>query len=208
MRRRRQGRQPFCIHCVSESAGSARRLAQVLQLGGRTPLLIDARDRQFSDAATQPLFDWTQQLERGRLLVLPLGEIAAWHAPGARADTPGLLQAACDYDVLVFDGTHAQAAASQPDAFAPVLLEVQPDSLTSAYALLKTRAQSGAAAAILFGDARACTQAKAACARFLGATQAAAVTCLSEEDDAIAALAVRMAGEEQGCRPHYKTGNP
>ncbi len=208
LRRRNAGRAPFCIHCVSDSAATALRLAQALQGRGHRPLLVDARDRLFAGTATQALFDWTQQLARGRLFVLPLDEIAAWHAPGVAPDAPGLLQAAREHDVLVFDSSPAQAATVPPGVPGFGLLAVRQDSLDIVYAVLKTRAQSGAAAAILFGDAQACERVRTACARFLDATVAAAVTSIPDEDDAIAALAVRMAGEEQGCHPQYKTGNP
>ncbi len=207
LRRRRQGQLPYCIHCVSDSAECAVRLARALHGEGRIPLVVDARGRLLARTAAHTLFDWTQQLERGRLLALPIGEIAVWQAPGARADATGLAQAAREYDVLVFDSPLADAAAHLSGAPRIALLPVRPDTQSAVYALLKTLAMSGGAAAILFGDARACARVHAACVRFLGATLAAAIDCVADEDDAIAALAVRMVGEELGCHTRYQTGN-
>ncbi|MEW6119694.1 MAG: hypothetical protein AB1593_06370 [Pseudomonadota bacterium] len=205
LRWRRQGLRHRCVQCISDTPGLALRAAQSLRLEGASPLVVDARDRLFVPAAPQALFDWTRQLARGALLILPLGGIPVWHAPGARADAAGLAQGVRAWDTLIFDSPLCDAAAVLPGATQCVLMEVRPEGMQSSYALLKTRAERGGGAAILFGDAQACAQVHAACARFLGATFAAAVMYVANEDDAIAALAVRMADEEPGLSPQYRT---
>lgn len=208
LRRRHQARPQLCIHCVSESPASALRLAHALNLAGHAPLVVDAHDRFALTHAPHPLFDWQGQLERGQMFTLPHAGHTVWHAPGARADAVGLAHSAQAWDTLVFDSALVDAAVPMPGARDIAWVAVRADTMQATYALLKTRAAAGAASAILHGDAAACERVRAACGRFLGATVAAMVTCARNEDDAISALAVRMASEEPGLRPPYKTGNP
>ncbi|MCA1978597.1 MAG: hypothetical protein LDL19_05105 [Thiobacillus sp.] len=193
---------------MNDAPDCALRVARALAHAGLTPLVVDTRDRLFGKAAPQSLFDWRQQLARRQLLALPLEDVTGWHAPGAHAAAAGLLDAARDYAALVFDCTPADAAATVHGAHESALLAVHPGSMQTIYALLKTRAATGGLDAILTGEPGCCAQVGEACARFLGATVAAAVSCIADENDAIAALAVRMAGEEPGCQPTYRTGNP
>lgn len=182
-------------------------MGQAFVRAGLTPLIVDVRGRLLAQAPAQSLFDWPRQLERGQLLALPLGEMAAWHAPGVRVDAPGLAHAARHYNILVFDSLLPAAAVPLPGTREIALLAVQPDTMQAVYALLKTRAGAGGIEAILTGEVSSCERVREACERFLGAALAASVTCICDEDDAIATLAVRMAGEEPGCQPRYKTGN-
>lgn len=131
------------------------------------------------------------------MLTLPLDAGVGWHAPGVRADAPGLEQAVRAYDTLIFESTLHAAAAHLPGARPALLLAVRPATLNEVYALLKTRAAAGPFDAILYGDPTACERVRAACVRYLGSASADAVDCIRNEDDAIAALAARMTGEER-----------
>ncbi len=193
----------LCVQCVGDSADCALRLAHVFHRAGRTPLVVDACGRLFARDAPRALFDWPRQIEQGRLLTLPLDAGTGWHAPGVRADAPGLERAVRAYDVLIFDSAVHAAAAGLPGARPALLLAVRPATLYGAYALLKTRAAAGPFDAILYGDAAACARVRAACARYLGAAPADAVACARDEDDAITTLAARMTGEERGLAPEY-----
>lgn len=199
LRRRQAARPARCLHLVSSSPDSARRLVMALSRQGLTTLLIDVHGRHFGDA-TRSLFDWRQQLARQQLHLhaLPGGE--GWHAPGMQADPSGLAPLAARYDNLVFDRSAAGAdLATLPAAGHVLLLDVDWASLKSAYRLLKTWGHHGCAAeVVLFGEAAACARLEAACRQFLGAVHAQKIGSLAHEADAFAALAVRMAGEETG----------
>jgi len=201
--RRRQCGQAASLHvqCVGDAPDCALRLARAFHRAGRTPLVVDACGRLFARDAPRALFDWPRQIEQDRLLTLPLDAGAGWHAPGVRADAPGLARAVRAYDALIFDSALHAAAARLPDARPALLLAVRPATLHGAYALLKTRAAAGPLDAILYGDPAACERVRAACARYLGAASADTVDCIRDEDDAIAALAARMTGEERGLPP-------
>ncbi|OYW64820.1 MAG: hypothetical protein B7Y26_10025 [Hydrogenophilales bacterium 16-64-46] len=181
--------------------------ARALTGQGLTPLLIDTRDRLFGRAAAQTLFDWQHQLDRGQILALPLADGLAWHAPGLHVSARGLAEATRHFDVLLIDCTLADIAQYAAGAREQALLAVRPDTLQTVYALLKTRAETGGLPTLLTGEAVSCERIRQACQRFLNATVAAALACIPDEDDAIAALAVRMAHEEPGCQPRYKTGH-
>lgn len=207
LRRRQEGASLKIIYCVSASASCALRVARAFTRQGRCPLVIDSRDRLLGRTATQALFDWPRQIERGMVLALPLQDAAGWRAPGVRADAAGLLRATRDYDPLVFDCLPDDMAVRVPAACEIALLTVYPETMQAVYALLKTRAATGGLEAILTGDPASCTRVREACARFLGATLAGAVSCAADENDAIATLAARMAGMAQGSPPSYRTGN-
>ena len=209
LRRRQTAGLSRFAYSVGGSASGALRLARALRQRGLTPLVVDTRDRLFAPAAAQALFDWPRQLDRGQLLPLPLADVLAWHAPGCRANAPGLAQATRHFDGLIFDATLADVATPAPRAHEWALLTVQPDTMHAVYALLKTRAPLGGIEFILTGDADACERVREACVRFLSAPAASTVRCIHDEVDAIAALAIRMAHEEPGCQPRYKTtGHP
>lgn len=205
--RRRQAAVSQIVYVVSDTTSTASALAQALLQRGLTPLLVDARDRLFDTTAAHTLFDWSQQLARGQLLTLPLVNVTGWHAPGCRANVPGLAQATRHFDALIFDCTLAEIASPASGTREWALLSVQPDTLPSVYALLKTRALRGEIGCVLTGDAASCARVREACGRFLGPAAAAMVSSLHDEVDAIAALAVRMAHEEPGCQSRYKTGH-
>ncbi|MFN3715284.1 MAG: hypothetical protein ACK4R8_01025 [Thiobacillus sp.] len=174
---------------------------------GLTPLVIDTRDRLFGADTVQTLFDWRRQLDRGLILARPLAAGQAWHAPGLHASAPGLVQATRDYDVLLLDCTLADVARRVAGADEWACVSVGAGTLQAVYALIKTRARSGGLSLFLTGEAACCERIRQACLRFLDPTVSAGLACHHDEIDAIAALAVRMAHEEPGCQPRYKTGH-
>ena len=211
LRRRRARQPPPCIHCFFDAAGSSARLAQALRRRGLYSLLIDARGRIFSDYPTRSLFDWKQQLERGQPHRLPMPYGDGWYAPGIRGDEPTLMAVARDYDCIVFDARpDAPDWAAPPGVAQAVVLEVNATNASSlqGYALLKTLAHSGVSFSVgLLGDAAACEHLQAACKKFLDPAFGRAVYSVAREDDAFAALAVRMAHEETRPTARYKTEN-
>ena len=75
------------------------------------------------------------------------------------------------------------------------------------YALLKTLAHLESRAGIaLLGNAAACDRLQAGCRQYLDPAFVQAIHSVAHEDDAFAALAVRMADEETGLTARYKTG--
>jgi len=208
LRRRRAPQPPRCVHCIFDAAGSCIRLAQALHQHGWTSLLIDAGGRVFADSPTRSLFDWKQQLERGQLHRLPMPYGDGWYAPGIQGDEPALMSIARAYDCVVFDARlNASDCTPLPGAAQVILLEVSAThvSVLHGYALLKTLCHSGAPLSVgLLGDAAACDQLLAACKRFLDPVFTQAVYSVAHEDDAFAALAVRMADEETGLMGRYK----
>lgn len=205
--RRQAARIPRILHCVCDSTASVLQAARALTRQGLRPLVIDTRDRLFGRPAAQTLFDWQHQLARGQILALPLADSLAWHAPGLHASAPGLAAATRHFDVLLLDCTLPDAARRVAGASESAWISVRPDTLQAVYALLKTRAQGGGLPVCLSGDAASCERIRQACLRFLDTTTTAALACIPAEDDAIAALAVRMAHEEPGCQPRYQTGH-
>ena len=209
LRRRRDQQPPPCIHCFFDTAESAIRLAQALHRRGLSSLLIDACGRVFSDSPTRSLFDWKQQLERGQPLRLSMPYGDSWYAPGIRGDEPALMAVARDYDCVVFDACpDAPDWAPVPGAAQAVVLEVNATNASSlqGYARLKTLAHSGVSFSVgLLGDAAACDHLQAACKRFLDPAFGRTVYSVAREDDAFAALAVRMAHEETRSTARYKT---
>lgn len=209
--RRRSAWQPVrCIHGFFDSAGSTIRLAQALHRLGRVSLLVDMQGRLFADSPARSLFGWRQQLARGQLHTLPLPCGEGWHAPGMRADEPALLNLASGYDQVVFDDRICEAGVVlMPGAAPAVAIEVRRDSMQRGYALLKTLSQAGGSFGIgLLGDPDACDRVRAACSHFLEQRFAQAVYSVAHEDDAFAALAIRMADEETRLTTRYKTGTP
>ncbi len=189
---------PHCVHCVADDAACALRIVRALACQGMLPLLVDGRGRQAGPGGVKPLFDWRRQIERGQILALPLEAGACWAAPGIRADAAGLARAVRGFAALVFDTTPSAAVAPLAGARETAWLALRPATMQAGYALLKTRAAAGGIDAILTGDAACCRRVQAACERFLDAEIAASIVCMPDEGDAIAALAVRMADEEQG----------
>jgi hypothetical protein len=115
------------------------------------------------------------------------------------------------YDCVVFDARlDAPDWTPLPGAVQHIFLEVDAmrASTLHGYALLKTLAHSGGTFSVgLLGDAAACDQLLAACGRFLDPTFTQAVYSVAHEDDAFAALAVRMAHEETSLTARYITEN-
>jgi hypothetical protein len=211
LRRRRAQQPPPCTHCFFDAAESAVRLAQALHRRGLSLLLIDACGRVFSDSPTRSLFDWKQQLERGQLHRLPMPYGDGWYAPGIRGDEPALMAVARGYDCVVFDARpDAPDWAPLPGAAQRIFLEVDAmhASTLHGYALLKTLSHTRMPFSVgLLGDAAACDHLQAACKSFLDPAFSRAVYSVAREDDAFAALAVRMAHEETRLTARYKTEN-
>ncbi len=140
---------------------------------------------------------------------MPYGD--GWYAPGIRGDEPALMAVARGYDCVVFDARpDAPVWAPLPGAAQAIVLEVNATNASSLqnYALLKTLAHSGVSFSVgLLGDAAACDHLQAACKRFLDPAFGRAVYSVAREDDAFAALAVRMAPEETRSTARYKTEN-
>ena len=199
--RRRRAQQPLrCIHCLFDSAESTVRLAQALHRLGHVSLLVDMRGRLFAGSPTRSLFDWKQQLERGQLHTQPMAYGDGWYAPGLRGDQLDLRGAAHGYDHVVFDaGPGGDSLLLMPDAAHTVIIEVHhtDESLMRAYTLLKTLLHAGYGSSIgLRGSPAACDHVRAACRHFLGQPFAQGIFSAAHEDDAFAALAIRMADEE------------
>jgi hypothetical protein len=201
---RRQGaRQPLrCISCFSDSSDFGVRLAHALHGIGRVSLLVDTQGRVFAESSPRSLFDWAHQLERRQLHTLPQAYGEGWYAPGMRTDEPALCGLASGYDYVLFDsGWDKAELALLPQAAHTVILAVKRtgESMQHAYALLKTLAcWKGACSVGLLGDRHACEQVRAAASHFLGQGFAQAIFSPTNEDDAFAELAVRMADEETG----------
>ena len=209
--RRRSARQPLCcIHGFFHSPESTIRLAQALYGRGLTSLLVDTRGRLFADAPTRSLFDWRQQLARQQLhtQAMPYGD--GWHAPGLQANEPALKAIAQRYDCLLFDASpDAPDWLPLPDMEQTLILEVNAGQapMQQAYALLKTLCHLESRASIgLLGDAAACDRLLAACRQYLEPAFVQVVHSVAHEDDAFAALAVRMADGETRLTARCTTG--
>lgn len=209
LRRRLAQQPPCCVHCFFDAAESTLRLAQALHQRGWTSLLIDTCGRVFADCPTRNLFGWKQQLERGQLHTLPMPYGDGWYAPGMQGDEPALMTIAQGYDCVIFDASlNVPGWASLPDAAQVFVMEVKASHVSTlhGYALLKTLSHAGAVFSVgLLGDAAACDHLQAACKQFLDPSFTQAVYSVAHEDDAFAALAVRMAHEEAGVTARHKT---
>ncbi len=201
LRRRRGGLLPRCLHVFFDAPESTHRLLAALQRIGLRTLLVDVQGRLLADSPARSLFDWRQQLVRGTLQPLPMPHGEGWHAPGVRADAPGLAEIAQGYDLLVFD---EGLGVRIPGGARSVVVEVAAGeaSLQRVYAFLKTLFHRGSApGVVLLGAPDACDRVRAACARFLDPRFAEGIVSARHEDDAFVALAVRMADEETGRAP-------
>jgi hypothetical protein len=163
----------------------------------------------FADSPTRSLFDWRQQIARGQLQTLPQPYGDGWHAPGVQADEPALMTFAQDYDCLLIDASlNAPDWTPLPGAAQILIIEMNAShaSTLQGYALLKTLSHLGSRVSVgLLGDAATCNQLLAACKQFLDPAFALTVYSVAREDDAFAALAVRMAKEETSLMARYKT---
>lgn len=209
--RRRRARQPLrCIHCFFDAPESVTTLAHALHRRGWTSLLVDARGRVFADSP-RSLFDWRQQIARAQLHTLPMPYGDGWHAPGIQGDEPALTTLARGYECVVFDAAPDVAEWTPlPGTAQTVILEMNATqaSMLHGYALLKTLFKLGEQVSVaLLGEADACARLQAACERFLEPSFCQKLYSVAGEDDAFAALAVRMTSEETSLTARYKTGN-
>jgi hypothetical protein len=199
--RRRSARQSVrCIHCISETVECSTRLALALHRHGWTSLLVDTLGRVFADAPVRNLFDWRQQIARGQLHTLPMPYGDGWHAPDMRANEPLPGAIARGYDCLLLDTSLNNAAGLLDAAAREVILEVRAGRapMLQTYALLKGMSRTGTASVTLLGDSAACAHLQAAARQFLDPAFSRALWVAANEDDAFAALAVRMRAEETG----------
>ena len=210
LRRRRAQLPPPCIHCFFDAAESVARLAQALHQRGLSSLLIDACGRVFSDTPTRSLFDWNHDLYHVHLHSRPMPYVYVGYVPGIQGDKPALMTIAQGYDCVVFDASlNAPDWAPLPGAAQVIFLEVSAvHAALQGYALLKTLSHTRMPFSVgLLGDAAACEHLQAACKSFLDPVFSRAVYSVAREDDAFAALAVRMAHEETRLTARYKTEN-
>ncbi len=212
--RRRSAQQPVrCLHCFFDAAGSSIQLAQALHQREQVSLLVDMRGRLFADSPTRSLFDCKQQLERGVLYTLPQVYGDGWYAPGVRADEPNLRGSAQGYDWVVLDAGSIQTGlVLMPGARQTVVIEVQPshESMLRAYTLLKSLSEVDDNPGIaLLGDPASCDHVLVACSHFLDPCFAQAIYSVVHEEDAFAALAIRIVdavGEEKKMAAQTITG--
>lgn len=168
---------------------------------GQSVLLADASGRLFAGASPRSLFDWKHQLERRQLQTLPQRFGDGWYAPGVNVDDPVLPVVASDYDQVILDRGWDGDLAVLPGVVHVVVIAIERsgESMQRAYAVLKTLACSPHAVSVsLLGEPAACDHVLAAASRFLDPRFAQSIFNAEEEDDAFAALAVRIAGEETG----------
>lgn len=200
LRRRSAGHRLYAVHCRLAGGEDAARLAAALAVRGRTSLLVDTSGRLSAGAATQPLFDWREQLARGELAPLPAAFGAIWHAPGLQDDTLLLRAAARDYDLLLIDAAvDAEALLTLSGVRQDYVVAVGETeaSRLAAYALLKTLAsQADVGRVFLLGDTVAQERVYAACRRFLDDAFCQRIERVAEDGDEFATLAVRMVREE------------
>lgn len=210
--RRGSARRPLrCIHGFFHSPDSTIRLAQALHRRGWTSLLIDTNGRILADSTTQSLFGWRQQLARQQLHTQAMPHGDGWHAPGLQGNEPGLKTIAQRYDCLLFDASpDTPDWHPLPDMEQTLILEVGSGqaSMQQIYAFLKTLAHlESRASIVLQGDGAACGRLQAACRQYLEPAFTRTVHSVANGDDAFAALAVRMAGEETRLTARCITGN-
>lgn len=198
---RQTRRSPRCITSLSAAAGSSLRLADALRRLGQSVLLADASGRLFAGASPRSLFDWKHQLERRQLQTLPQRFGDGWYAPGVSADDPALPVVASDYDQVILDrGWDGDLAVPRGAVHAVVIaIDRSGESMQRAYAVLKTLACFRHTVSVsLLGEPAACDHVLAAASRFLDPRFAQSIFNAADEDDAFAALAVRIASEETG----------
>jgi hypothetical protein len=187
---------------VSASSAAALRLTAALHQQGWRVLRVEAARMRSTQHPVRSLFDWPQQLARGRLDVLEMAHGDVWRAPGLEADAAGFAAATARYEIVLRDADLAcEAWTPMPAAANHLVLEVpgEPQALLQAFRLLKTVSRGLPACGVsLVGDALACSRLREAGSRFLDAAFMRALACFSEEVEPFAALAARMAGEEKG----------
>ena len=160
------------ITLIDTPADVALRLAQALIASEQKVLLIDSLGRHTQKHNTHFLFGWQQQLAQQRLQTWSVAGVEVLHAPGARAGDSVIVQASANYQVVLFDGCSLQrdvALAPHPQQLV-VALNAQADTLTHAYALIKTLHQHKFEwRVILLGEAMLADRLIAAVAYFLPA---------------------------------------
>lgn len=213
LRRRRSKQPPRLVHCCAGTVDLTRRLVRALHGAGGPVLLIDTGGRLFADVQARSLFDWRRQLACGQPYLIRTDAADGWFAPGLRADVPGLRDLAQSYAFVVLDAAPGAVDwAPMADAIHGCVVDTgtTPDDLLQRYALLKTLAGRARGVPLhvgLVGGIAACDRLLAACRHFLEPAFSRCLQRLEDTDDAFAALAARMAGEETRLTARNNTGN-
>ncbi|MBT9567576.1 MAG: hypothetical protein IV085_04690 [Thiobacillus sp.] len=200
LRRRGVAQPVVCVTCFFDTASSAERLACAFHQLGQRVLLVDVRGRQFAVAPTRSLFGWAHQLAHKQLNVLPQAYGDGWYAPGLQFDVPGFAEGITGYDFVILDAGQIEQALTLPQGVQNtciVGMSADRESTLRAYRLLKTLSHADNSMDIfLLGEAAICDNVLAAGRHFLEQQFIRRVHSMAREDDAYAALAVRMAHEE------------
>jgi len=200
LRRRRAGQAVTCLSCFFDTASCAVQLARAFHQLGQRVLLVDARGRQFAAATPRSLFGWAHQLAHKQLNTVPQAYGDGWYAPGLQIDAPELAAAIASYDVAIVDaGPIGEVLAIPRGVQNTGVIEVHSSghSMLHAYRLIKTLSHADDSMEIfLLGEAAICDNVLDAGRHFLEQRFVRRVHSVARENDAFAALAVRMAHEE------------
>jgi hypothetical protein len=212
LRRMREVRAPTCITGFFVRADGATMLMHALADAGKRVLLVDRDGRHLAGKPARSLFDWRRQLNQARLQVLPLAYGDGLFAPGVLGGEAAMVEAAQDYDCVLFDpGPLAPAIALDPDVPQMVVLQLDgsPQLLELGYALLKSLVLARApCTTLLCGFPAACRRLVETVEHCLGEAAAAPIWAAGDEDAHLTALAARIVAEETGRQARVKAGVP
>ncbi|MHB8915839.1 MAG: hypothetical protein ACYC4K_08505 [Thiobacillus sp.] len=167
-------------------------------------LLVDSQGQHARSTRTQFIFGWQQQLAQHRLQTLWVNGVEVMHAPGAEAGDAMIVRASMNYHALLFDGYALNTEIALATSMRQVLLvalDAHPDTLTPAYALIKTLHQYKLDwQVILIGDAATSERIKAAVAYFLPAQSDMPEYINLNADAHLHALAAKISAADSGIR--------
>ena len=193
------------ITLIDTPADVALRLAQALLATEQHVLLIDSLGRHTQTRNTHFLFGWQQQLNQQRLQTWSVAGVDVLHAPGALAGDTAIVQAATNYQMVLFDGYKlgSDIALALHSQQLLVALDARAEGLAYAYALIKTLHQHKLDwQVILIGDAAPSERIKTAVANFLPA-QSGRIAYMNLDTDAhFRALAARISAADGGSHPY------
>ena len=204
--RRQQHRQDLrVISLINTPADFARRLAHALMAREPKVLLVDSLDRHARNSKTQFIFGWQQQLAQQGLHTRWVNGVEVMHAPGAQAGYTMIVRACANHHAVIFDACALQteiALDSRTPQTLLVALNAHPDTLTHAYALIKTLHQHKLDwRVILIGEATLAERIKAAVTYFLPAQSGMIEYRNLDADAHLHALAARISAAESSIRP-------
>lgn len=187
---------------MARAPATAVRLGAALYQRGWHVLRVEAASLRATPTPARSLFDWRQQLARGRLDTMATAHGDLWRAPGLDAGAPGFGAVAGRYDVVLLDTDLAcDGWTPMPGADNRMIIDVPGESevVQQVFSLLKTVSRCAPACEVsLVGDGRAGRRLLEAARRFLDIAFARRLACLAEEVEPFATLAARMAHEEKG----------